>query len=269
MTPGGTLTTLHFFAEPPDGIYPEVGLVQATDGNFYGTTAGEGANSDGGTLFQITSGGTLTTLYSFCAMPYCPDGAGPDGALLQATNGTFYGTTAVGGTSDEGTVFSLSVGLGPFVETQTASGKVGTAVKILGTNLTGATKVTLNGKPVVFTVVAPSLITTTVTAGASTGLVAVTTPSGTLTTFQKFRVTPQVLSFMPPSGPVGTLVTITGVSLRQTRRVTFGGVGPASFTVQSDTQVTATVPAGATTGLIVIKTAGGKQPSATAFTVTP
>ena len=61
-----------------------------------------------------------------------------------------------------GTVFSLSVGLGPFVETQPTSGKVGAAVKILGTNLTGATSVTFNGTAAVFKVVSASLITTTV-----------------------------------------------------------------------------------------------------------
>ena len=59
--------------------------------------------------------------------------------------GTSTGQRTGGGAGNYGTVFSLSVGLGPFVETQTTSGKVGKAVKILGTNLTGATSVTFNG----------------------------------------------------------------------------------------------------------------------------
>jgi hypothetical protein len=82
------------------------------------------------------------------------------------------------------------VGLGPFVETQTTSGRVGAAVKILGTNLTGATSVTFNDTSAVFKVVSSSLITTTVPSGATTGFVTVTTPKGTLKSNTKFRVTP-------------------------------------------------------------------------------
>ena len=87
-------------------------------------------------------------------------------------------------------VFSLSVGLGPFVETQTTVGKVGAHVKILGTDLTGATSVSFNGTAADFTVVSPSLITTTVPAGATTGKVEVVTPSGTLSTYVPYRVRP-------------------------------------------------------------------------------
>jgi uncharacterized repeat protein (TIGR03803 family) len=61
------------------------------------------------------------------------------GALVQDTNGNFYGTTYEGGANNDGTVFRLSVGLGPFVETRPTSGEVGKAVEILGTDLTGAT----------------------------------------------------------------------------------------------------------------------------------
>ena len=99
-----------------------------------------------GTVFKITPSGTLTTLYSFCAQSGCTDGEFPLAGLVQDTNGDFYGTTTSWrGQTAYGTVFSLSVGLGPFVETQPTSGKVGAAVKILGTDLTGATSVTFNG----------------------------------------------------------------------------------------------------------------------------
>ena len=80
------------------------------------------------------------------------------------------------------------MGLGPFVKTLPTSGKVGASIKILGTNLTGAINVTFNGTAAVFTVVSPSLITTTVPAGATTGKVRVTTPSGTLPGNVAFRV---------------------------------------------------------------------------------
>jgi uncharacterized repeat protein (TIGR03803 family) len=196
ITPSGTLTTLHSFVWT-DGYGPSGTLIQATDGNFYGITQEGGSSSNCpysdwgcGTIFKITPGGTLTTLHSFCTRTNCPDGFWPEGGLVQATNGNFYGTTPNGGGDNSGTVFILSMGLGPFVETQTTSGKVGATVKILGTNLTGATSVSFNGTPAAFAVLSKSLIRTTVPAGATTGFVTVTTPSGVLTSNQKFRVGP-------------------------------------------------------------------------------
>jgi len=110
ITPQGTLTTLHIFCPQSgctDGEYPQAGLVQGSDGNFYGTTQEGGANKYG-TVFKITAQGTLTTLYSVCAQTNCTDGADPLAGLTQAVNGTLYGTTtAGGGTSNDGTVFSL------------------------------------------------------------------------------------------------------------------------------------------------------------------
>ena len=89
-----------------------------------------------------------------------------------------------------------------------------------------------------------------------------------LTSNRIFRVTPQIKTFNPTSGAVGTVVTITGVSLIQTKKVTFGGVAATSITITSDTQVKATVPTGAMTGKIVITTPGGTAASAGVFTVT-
>jgi uncharacterized repeat protein (TIGR03803 family) len=201
ITLSGKLTTLYRFCSLPncaDGADPTAGLIQATDGNFYGTTLRWGAN-EYGTVFEITPAGNLTTLYSFCALSSCSDGQSPGAGLIQDTNGTFYGTTESGGAISSGscsdlvggcgTVFSLSVGLGPFVETQTTSGKVGAAVKILGTDLTGATSVTFNGEAAAFTVVSGSEITTKVPTGAASGPVVVVTPGGTLTSNVIFRVT--------------------------------------------------------------------------------
>jgi uncharacterized repeat protein (TIGR03803 family) len=194
ITPSGTLTTLYSFCSQTncaDGEVPYAGLVQAADGDLYGTTSSGGANgSNYGTVFKITPGGTLTTLYSFCSQSRCTDGDAPDAGLVQDTNGDFYGTTSEGGSNHGGTVFRLSVGLGPFVKPRPPFGKVGAAVKILGTNLTGATSVSFNGTAAVFTVVSSSEITTTVPAGASSGEVQVVTPSGTLSSNASFRVVP-------------------------------------------------------------------------------
>jgi uncharacterized repeat protein (TIGR03803 family) len=106
ITAGGTLTSLHSF-DVSDGYWPIAGLVQATDGNFYGTTyyggAGLNCNADCGTVFKITAGGTLTTLHSF----HSSDGSHPTAALVQATNGNLYGTTYGGWANNNGTVLTL------------------------------------------------------------------------------------------------------------------------------------------------------------------
>jgi uncharacterized repeat protein (TIGR03803 family) len=274
MTPGGRVTTLHSF-DGTDGSNYKGGLVQATDGNFYGTTFGGGANGYG-TLFKITPGGTLTTLHNFDGT----DGAHPYGSLLQATNGTFYGTTSycnLYGTPSGcgcptlgcGTVFSLSVGLGPFVTFLPAARPVGGVVQILGQGFTGATGVSFNGTAATFTVESDTFLTATVPAGATTGFITVTEPDGTLTSNKIFRVTPQIKSFSPTSGPVGTSVVITGNSFTGATEVAFGCGKKASFTVDSDTQITAIVPAGTMTGAINVVTPGGHVESTTKFTVTP
>ena len=110
ITPSGTLTTLYSFCSQSGCDYglAEAGLIQATDGNFYGTT-----DLGAGTVFTITPSGTFTTLYSFCSDPNCADGTSPLAALVQATNGNFYGTTSEGGASDNcpggcGTVFTAA-----------------------------------------------------------------------------------------------------------------------------------------------------------------
>jgi uncharacterized repeat protein (TIGR03803 family) len=186
ITAGGTLTTLYAFGSGQG--QPYAGLIQATDRHFYGTTYAGGGNGQGAISSVATGGGTQTTLYNFCSQAGCADGSKPQAALVQDTNGTFYGTTDGGGASNLGTVFSLSLSLKPFVETQPTSGKVGAAVKILGTNLTGTTSVSFQGTPAKFTVVSSTEITTIVPTGAKTGKVSVVTPGGTLISNVNFRV---------------------------------------------------------------------------------
>jgi uncharacterized repeat protein (TIGR03803 family) len=211
MTLGGKLTTLYSFCSQlncPDGSSPKAGLIQATDGNFYGTTLYGGTNQNPacfpfnnfvgcGTVFQITPGGTLTTLYNFCGQQNCNDGNQPFGGLFQATNGELYGTTFGGGNPTFcpavdgcGTIFSLNTGFGPFVKTLPLAAKVGSGIGILGNNLAGTTSVAFNGTSANFVVKSPTLILTHVPPGATTGYVTVTTPTGVLTSNVPFHVIP-------------------------------------------------------------------------------
>jgi len=193
----GKLTLLHSFclSNCADGSDPYAALIQATDGNFYGTTQMGGfpvcsySTLGCGTIFKISPAGAFTILHTFCVDANCLDGDSSYAALVQRTDGTLYGTTAGGGPANEGTVFSLAVGLAPFVETVPGSGKVGANITILGTDLAGATAVSFNGAAALFTVVSGTQITATVPAGATSGTVAVTTPSGTLTSNVSFRIT--------------------------------------------------------------------------------
>jgi len=249
ITPAGTLTTLHVFTNGSDGGDPSGTLTEDGQGAFLGTTQGGGANN-WGTIFKISSSGTLTTVYDFCSKANCSDGSqpvaglirasdgsfygttdiggdttcnppygcgtvfkitpagvlttlhvfeltdgyAPFGGLLQATNGTFYGTAAAGGdtTCDPpqgcGTVFSLSVGLRPFIGLTRPAGKAGEVVGILGQALTGSTSVSFNGTAAQFQVSSGTYIIATVPAGATTGSVVVTTPSGKLTSNRAFQV---------------------------------------------------------------------------------
>ena len=100
----GSLTTLHQFGGvATDGRYPEAGLIQASDSNFYGTTYSGGTNNLG-TVFRIDSGGSLTTLHQFSGL----DGAFPQSGLTQGADGYFYGATFSGGTNGDGTAFRIS-----------------------------------------------------------------------------------------------------------------------------------------------------------------
>ncbi|HEY6273403.1 MAG TPA: choice-of-anchor tandem repeat GloVer-containing protein [Terriglobales bacterium] len=231
ITPDGTLTTLHnFMGQDGEGAGPEGALIQATDGNFYGTTTVGGSSGspncpDGcGTVFKITAEGTFTTLARLSPS----DGNSPLG-LVQGTDGNFYGTTEVGGNScscgavfqvtpegvvallhnfhnnaggffassgllqatngtfyettfysfpGNGIVYSLSVGLGPFVKSVPTAAKTGTTVKILGNNLLFATAVTFNGVATAFTAESSTYIAATVPDGATTGPIQVTLPTG-------------------------------------------------------------------------------------------
>jgi len=266
ITSSGKFTLLHsFVGGANDGAFPWTGLTLGTDGNFYGTTnqGGKGA----GMIFKITPAGQESILYTFCSST-CLDGEYPATPLVQHTNGKFYGNTD--GNSLGGSVFySLDMGLGPFARLVTWKAAIAKKIGILGQGFTGTSSVSFNGTAASFSVVSDTYLTATVPAAATTGFVTVTTPTATLTSDRKFMVLPSITSFSPSSGPVGTSVTITGNNFTGATKVTFGGVKATSFTVVSDTKITATVPPGAVTGQIKVTTAGGTATSSSSFTVTP
>jgi uncharacterized repeat protein (TIGR03803 family) len=109
MDAAGTVSTLHSFTCPTDGCEPQGDLIQATDGNFYGTTSNGGASGASparrGTVFKIDAAGTFTTLHAFACNSV--DGCEPWAGLVQAGDGSFYGTTRLGGQHNVGTIFRI------------------------------------------------------------------------------------------------------------------------------------------------------------------
>jgi uncharacterized repeat protein (TIGR03803 family) len=101
LTPSGIVTVLYTFGGGLDGGAPRGALLQARDGNLYGT-ASQGGFYGGGTLFKIALDGTISILHPFGGGS---DGATPNGALIQGSDGDLYGTTSRGGLFNEGTVF--------------------------------------------------------------------------------------------------------------------------------------------------------------------
>ena len=106
----GNFTLLHSFSGP-DGAYPTA-LIQSTDGDLYGTTQGGGDSSCSGrygpgcgTVFKMDSAGNVTVLHSFTGQS---DGSWPESGVVQGADGNLYGTTAYGGTNDDGVIFRIS-----------------------------------------------------------------------------------------------------------------------------------------------------------------
>ena len=265
-TAGGTVKLLHNFQGTTDGTNPSAGFVQGSDKYLYSVAASGGANSYG-TLFKLnTTGTTFAVLHNFDKTT----GAYPSATPTLHTNGKIYGVTTTGGTqySAYGVIYGFDNGLKPFASLVVLwSGKVGMQVGILGQGFSTATGVKFGTGAGTFNVISDTYMIAKVAAGATTGNVTVLEPGGNLVTPQVFKVIPTVSTFAPASGTVGTQVVITGMSLTQTTSVSFGGVKATSFTVNSNIQVTATVPTGAKTGKVTIVTKGGSAVAPGTFTV--
>ena len=122
ITPAAALTTIYKFCSQSgcdDGANPEGQLIQASDGNLYGTTFQGGVTAQG-TIFKITTAGALTTVYTFCSLSGCADGQFPVASLIQASNGDFYGTTVLSGVFGQGIVYGLLNGSDAVMEVGSA-----------------------------------------------------------------------------------------------------------------------------------------------------
>lgn len=255
------------------------------------------ASGASGNLAVTSPGGTGTrTGFTFVAGPmitsFSPTGAGP-GLTVTITGAGFTGATAVsfggvaassftvvsatqitavvaaGGASGNVSVTTpggtSTLGGFTFVPPPTVtsftpmSGSPGTMISIVGTNLSGATAVSIGGVPASsFSVVSATQIAATVSTGAS-GSVSVSTPGGTanLAGFTFIPPVPTITSFTPAFAAIGTVVTITGTGFSGATAVNFGGVAASSFTVVSATQINAVVGAGGASGVVSVTTPGG------------
>jgi hypothetical protein len=243
---------------------PVISSFVAAGGPVGATVDIHGTNFDGAT--SVAFGGA--------AASFTVDSASEIHATVPsgATSGPITVTTP-DGTATSVLPFTVAPSLAPAISWYTPGfARVGTSIDIRGWSLTGATSVTFtNGSggftPANFTVDSDSDIHATVPPGATTGPITITTPNGT-TTGPDFLVndSPMISSFAPTSGPPGTSVTITGTNLARVLEVQFGATA-ASFTVDSDTEIHATVPAAATTGPITVWTLSTMATSAASFTV--
>jgi uncharacterized repeat protein (TIGR03803 family) len=276
MTPQGKLTTLYGFCARnncDDGAEPDAGLVEAANGNFYGTTVLGGAKSKG-TVFGITPAGKLTTLYSFCSQTNCTDGANPYAGLVQATNRDLYGTTFGGGANGEGTVFKITYrgklttlysfcsqtncadGSGPTGLVQGTGGNLYGATGG-GTEKDGGTAFEMTPEGQLTTLYGfDHLAATGLTQGTDGKFYGTSFGGGTNdygTVFSLAVGFGPFVETLPTSGKVGATVKILGTKLTGATSVTFHGTA-ATFTVKSSSEITTTVPTGATTGRVRVTT---------------
>jgi uncharacterized repeat protein (TIGR03803 family) len=284
-TSGEAFTTLYSFclgrcdgSGPNDGSAPESALVQDSSGNFYGTTSY-------GTIFEITPQGTLTTAYEFCSLPFCADGNDPSGNMALSPDGVLYGTTLAGGSGGSGIVWSLNTLNGSYVDLFNSilpNGVVfGTNGYIYGTTL-GAT----GRSGVVYPTTAykmsatGSLYTQLYTSCPENQCASEAPPLGELveatngifygtSTGTVFSLSDGLAPFVmsvPTFGNPGNKVRILGTNLTGSTAVSFDGK-PATFMVNSSSEITAEVPTGAKTGQIIVQTPGGKLKSNVDFTI--
>jgi uncharacterized repeat protein (TIGR03803 family) len=233
MTLQKVFTTLFTFSGTGSdgGNVWDVALIEGTDGALYGATSAGGLYG-GGTVFKITTAGVFTTLYNFCALANCADGSEPQGGLIQASDGNFYGTTSVNGLYDGGTIYRIT-STGTFTSLYNFCSLSGCADGSYPPSaLFQATDGRIYG----------------VTYDFGTG--------GAGTVFRLNLGLPAFVAPLPGFGKPGQTVSILGNGLKHTTSVTFNGI-TASFSAKSNSSINAIVPSGATSGPIVVTTPTG------------
>ncbi len=265
---GSPKAIYNFPSSGSDGAEPQAALMLGTDGNFYGSTFSAGTDNYG-TLFDVSSKGTLYTLFNFTFTGGTVPGSGA-GTLMVHTNGSYYGITTGGGSLDDGTFYSLTpinlrellMVVGPvFLEP-------GGPVEILGNELTQTVEVSFGSVQAQFQANSDTYLTATVPEDALDGPITVTLETGLqIETQGSVHILPAITNLDPTSGTVGTQVGIVGGGFAETKKVTFGGVKATQFTVVDPSLIQAIVPTGAKSGKVVVKTPNGTAISAQKFTV--
>ncbi|MBH8571319.1 hypothetical protein KB206_20675 [Microvirga sp. STS02] len=259
-TPGGTSSSAAAFTVIPPPILTSF---TPTSGSVGTVVTISGSN------FQNTS----TVVFNGTAAPgFVVNGAATEVSVAVpggASSGPISLTTPGGTTVSSSSFIVLAP---PTITSFTpGNGPVGTSVTVTGTNLLGCTSVLFNGSPASFSGVTNASLVATVPAGATTGLITITAPGGTASSASSFVVNQPaaVNSFAPASGPAGTSVIITGSDFTGVTSVTFNGIAAASFILNTSTQLTAVVPAGAGTGVVAVTTNIGAGSSGSSFTFVP
>jgi len=266
LTPQGVITVLYSAdITTPEGQakgwYPHGGVVQGSDGNIYGTmnSSIQPGCCGGSVLFKITAAGVYTVEHIFSDHTVSTP--------MVHTNGKVYGLTSGDNIHNRGTLYSFDIGAPALVSVSPGAAKVGTSIGLFG-SLAGTTGVLFNGISATFSGSSSTYRTAVVPAGAATGPITVIKTVGSVSTLAPFLQLPTITTFSPTSGALGSVLVLTGTGLTQATAVKIGGK-TASFTVNTDSQLTVTVPPSAVTGKVAVTTKGGSATSAAVFTVIP
>jgi uncharacterized repeat protein (TIGR03803 family) len=238
MSTAGVINNTYDFPCSPGGSYPIGPLVQSASGGFYSTTQNGGTVGEG-TVYKLNSSFSVTVQHSFGNR--FGDGTYPGAGMALGTDGNYYGSTAEGGTYDDGVLFN-STPTGAYTDLYSFN------------NSANLMQMSPLSPPVEYT----------------TGLLyGVTEFGGTSNNGIVYSLSNGLTAFVNSplfTGKEGSTVLLLGNGLGGTSKVTFNGV-PAKYMVQSDTHMTATVPKGATSGWIEVTTASGTVKSRKAFVV--
>lgn len=304
ITPTGNLTTLYSFTGRGEGGNSYSPLVFAKDGDFYGT-AFNGGNFGEGSIFKLTLKGVVAIVHGFCSQgPPCSDGANPVGGMVQDPNGALYGTTSTGGngscsingSTGCGTVFSITLGAalttlhtfsGPDGAGPVATLSLANSGNFYGTTpFGGANNSCMDGCGTVFGIALSGKMKTLYNFCPQSGCADGSQPYGSLVQYTNgtfYGTTPTggangdgtvftisgpgpFVETLPYYGSAGATIEILGSSLTGATSVTFHGAA-ASFNVVSNYLITATVPAGATSGTVKVVTPNGALSSNIPFKV--